>query len=55
MRTKYLKITPKGYNRAEYLLNLHKTLFDTRFRVKIVKIYAFMPKMREKLRFFCGI
>ena len=48
MHAKLFKKAPKGYNHAEYLLNLHKTLFDTGFCVKIVKICAFIPKMREK-------
>lgn len=55
MYSKHLTIVPKGYIRAEYLLNLHKTLFDTGFCVKMVKTYVFIPKMRGKCRFSCGI
>lgn len=55
MHAKHLTIVPKGYNRTEYLLNLHKTLFNTGFCVKIVKTYVFIPKMRGKRKFFCGI
>ena len=41
MHAKLFKKAPKGYNHAEYLLNLHKTLLNAGFCAKLIKMYVF--------------